>query len=198
MVKNIRMLSQELVTPQFNKSKDLVAWMGAVQAQDIVMSKWAVGVRLKTPSLADIEQALAAGEIVRTHVLRPTWHMVAAEDIRWMLALTGKRIKAACASWGKSYGVDEQLYPKCCKQLEKLLANGQHLTKTEIGERLMQEKAIENEVQMSCLLSLAEAEGLVCNGVERNKKHTYALLDERVPLCKELTKEEALATLARK
>ncbi len=198
MVGNIRMFSQQLVNPMFDNPKDLVSWMGAIQAQDCVMSKWAVGIRLKSPSLQQVEKLLESGEIVRTHVLRPTWHMVAAEDIRWMLKLNGKRLKSTCLSWGKSFGVDEKILSESSKRLEKMLENGRHLAKQEIGDELLLSETITDKNLLSCLLSLAEIDGLVCNGVERNKKHTYALMDERVPPAKDLHKDEMLAMLAQR
>lgn len=63
------------------------------------MAKWAVGVRLKSPTLRAIEEALAKGEILRTHVMRPTWHFVTPEDIRWMLRLSAERIRKAYNSY---------------------------------------------------------------------------------------------------
>ncbi len=102
----LRLVTQRLAGTRLNTAntaKDLVHWMGAVQAQDYPMAKWALGVRL--PDLADptVETALNDGEIIRTHVLRPTWHLVVAEDIRWMLSLTaptsGRHLPRATANW---------------------------------------------------------------------------------------------------
>jgi alpha-amylase/alpha-mannosidase (GH57 family) len=87
-IQNIRVQNHQLGNPEFNEPKELVSWMGAIQAQDYGMSKWAIGVRLKSATINDIETALNRGDILRTHVMRPTWHLVAAEDIRWMLQLS--------------------------------------------------------------------------------------------------------------
>lgn len=84
----LRLLNQQLLNPQFRTPKELVSWMGAVQAQDYTMAKWAVGMRLKKAALQSIEKALHEGEIFRIHVMRPTWHLIAAEDVRWMLKLS--------------------------------------------------------------------------------------------------------------
>ena len=91
MLTDIRLLSHQLAKSRFRSPKELVAWMGAVQAQEYTMAKWAVGTRLKSSSLRVVDDALAKGEILRTHILRPTWHFIAAEDIRWMLQLSGGR-----------------------------------------------------------------------------------------------------------
>lgn len=72
MLTDIRLLSHQLAKPRFRSPKELVAWMGAVQAQEYTMAKWAVGTRLKSSSLRVVDDALAKGEILRTHILRPT------------------------------------------------------------------------------------------------------------------------------
>ena len=92
-IPNIRLLNQQLLNPLFREPKELVSWMGAMQAQDYTMSKWAVGLRLKSATIAQVNEALAKGEIVRTHIMRPTWHYVAGKDLRWMLQLTSSRLK---------------------------------------------------------------------------------------------------------
>ena len=88
MLTDIRLRSQQLARPEFKDPKDLVSWMGAVQAQEYRMVKWALGIRLKSATLQTINDAYQRGNILRTHVMRPTWHLVAAEDIRWMLKLS--------------------------------------------------------------------------------------------------------------
>ena len=96
---DIRMACHQLAEPEFGHPADLVGWMGAMQAQDYTMSKWAVGLRLKSATIAQVNEALAKGEIVRTHIMRPTWHYVAGKDLRWMLQLTSSRLKKVIDSW---------------------------------------------------------------------------------------------------
>ena len=172
--------------------------MGAIQGQDYAMAKWAVGIRLKSPTLRAVEDALARGEIIRTHVMRPTWHLVAAEDIRWMLKLSAQRIKSANDSFAKGHGVDisEALFSRCNRLIEKLLEGNKSLTKQEIEAGLANEGMTVDNRLMTRFMARAEVEGIVCSGVDKGKKATYALLEERVPPVKELTKDEALATLA--
>ena len=137
MLTDIRLLSQQLAAPQFDDPKALVSWMGAVQAQDYGMAKWAVGLRLRQgqDKRRAVEEALRKGEIVRIHVLRPTWHLVAAEDVRWMLLLSGKRIRAANESLGRSRHPEftEAVYRRGCESIEKALEGGNSLTKEELG-----------------------------------------------------------------
>lgn len=199
MIPTIRLHSQQLVNPQFDNPKDLVSWMGAIQAQDYGMSKWAIGLRLKSGTLETVNEALQKGEILRTHVMHPTWHYVAAEDIRWMLKLSARRIIAANDSFAKDRGQDisTTIYNKANALLEKILANNNHLTKQEIDEAFKKVGLETDERQSNRFLTRAEAEGIICSGADKNNKITFALLEERVPLVKELHKEEALAKLAR-
>ena len=136
MLTDIRLRSQQLVRPEFKDPKDLVSWMGAVQAQEYRMVKWALGIRLKSATLQTINDAYQRGDILRTHVMRPTWHLVAAEDIRWMLKLSSRRIIAACNSFAKGNGVDipESTYTKANDLFQKVLEGNNHLTKQELED----------------------------------------------------------------
>ena len=92
-IPKLRLLNQQLANPLFHSPKELVSWMGAVQAQDYAMVKWAVGMRLASATVRTVEEALQKGEILRTHVMRPTWHLVAAEDIRGVRQRQGRDIR---------------------------------------------------------------------------------------------------------
>lgn len=195
-ISDIRMVSQQLVNPRFDEPKDLISWMGAVQAQEYTMVKWAIGLRLKNGTIQQVEDAISRGDILRTHILRPTWHFVAAEDLRWMLQLSAKRIKSGMASWGKDLGISEELFTKTNDLIIKILEGNKSLTKEEIGNKLAKEGiSIDNRL-ITHFLSRAEVEGIICSGTVRGRFHTYALIDERVPPTPILHKEEALAKLA--
>ena len=133
-IPNIRLQNQQLLNPLFREPKELVSWMGAMQAQDYTMSKWAVGLRLKSATIAQVNEALAKGEIVRTHIMRPTWHYVAGKDLRWMLQLTSSRLKKVIDSWVKASGLDisENQYTQCNDMIGKMLSGGNSLTREEI------------------------------------------------------------------
>src|SRR5262245_50095071 len=92
-----RLYNQHITGTPFEQASDVVAWFGAVQAQDYAGAKWALGQRMAGATDAAIEQAFTEGAILRTHVLRPTWHFVAPADIRWLLALTAPRVHALSA-----------------------------------------------------------------------------------------------------
>ena len=198
-IPNIRLLNQQLSNPLFREPKELVSWMGAMQAQNYSMVKWAVGMRLKSATIQAVEKALREGEILRTHVMRPTWHLVAAEDIRWMLKLSAQRIISANDSFAKGYDLDipNEVYTKAHDLLEKILCGKKSLTKQEIAEHFNRSGIVADNHRMTRFMARAEQEGIICSGEDRGSKCTYALLEERVPPMPELTKDESLARLAR-
>lgn len=198
MITDIRTVSQQLLNPLFDNPKELVSWMGAVQAQNYSMAKWAVGVRTKDATIDTVEQSLRKGEILRTHILRPTWHFVSSGDIRWMLNLTGHRVCLALKSWCKKLGISDNLYTKTLRLFEKILDGNEGLTKQEIFDEFVKKGFEPNADIVNSFILYAESQGFICSGVEKNGNHTYALLDERVPLSNNYTKEESLAMLATK
>ena len=198
-IPNIRLQNQQLLNPLFCQPKELVSWLGAMQAQNYSMVKWAVGMRLKSATIQTVEEALRKGEILRTHVMRPTWHLVAAEDIRWMLKLSAERVIAANESYAKGHNLDisEELYAKSYRLLEKILSGKKSLTRQEIAEHFSRLGIVADNHRMTRFMTRAEQVGIVCSGEDKGSKCTYALLEERVPPMPELTKDESLARLAR-
>lgn len=194
----IRIVSQQLNNPQLTNPNELVAWMGAMQAQDYEMSKWAVGIRLKSSTLADVEQALQQGTILRTHVMRPTWHLVAAQDIRWMVSLSAKRLRSVLNSYDKLLGITDTHNTQGFRLLEKTLADNRSMTRQELTQVFSREGLSSDSRHVGHYIMRAEVEGIVCSGVDKGKKPTYALLEERVPPQPELHREEALAMFALK
>jgi hypothetical protein len=193
-----RLAHQQLAGSRFTEPAALVAWMGAMQAQEYAMVKWAIALRVPGATEARIEAALDAGQILRTHVLRPTWHLVAPQDIRWMLALTAPRVHAACAFGRKEFGLTPALLKRANAIITKALAGGTHLTRDEIAPLLRRARLPTAGIPLAHLFIHAELGGLICSGPRRGKQFTYALLDERVPATPALTRDTALATLARR
>jgi hypothetical protein len=173
--------------------------MGAIQAQDYRMAKWAVGCRTASTDATQIEAALNRGDILRTHLLRPTWHFVSSKDLRWMLSLTADRIRTANESFAR--GTDAEFTPRLLSRslelLQKTLEGNKHRTKEEIGEALNQRGIPLSQYALRHLLMRAETDGIVCSGADKKGTATYALLDERAPRGEEPSREEALARLAR-
>lgn len=190
---NQRLTSSDRLTPA-----QLVAWLGAVQAQDYPAAKWALGLRGKGLGDADIEQAFNDGKILRTHILRPTWHFVSPDDIRWMLALSGPRVHELNAHYYRQAGLDDKTVKKSFAIIQRSLTGGQHLTRVELAERLKRAKISAEGLNLAYLMMHAELEGLICSGPRHDKQFTYALLDERAPKTKPITREEALCRLAQR
>jgi Winged helix DNA-binding domain len=192
----LRLKNHKITHNDLNTAQALVAYLGAVQAQDYPMSKWAIGLRVGGATDAQVEAALDTGALVRTHVLRPTWHIVSGHDVRWMLALTAKHIRAASAARDRDMGIDQALYTRCNDLIVKSLEGGKYLTR----EALMQElekKGIEtNSGRMIHFMMNAEVEGIVCNGKMQGNSQTYALMDEKVPKGPMYSREESISILA--
>jgi len=175
-----------------------VRWLLAMQAQDYAGAKWAIGIRLPGSTDADIETAFNRGEILRTHVLRPTWHFVAPADIRWLLMLTAPRVHAANGHMYRRLGLDAPTFRRSDAAFARALEGGHHLTRDELRTVLEKRRIATNEERMAYLVMHAELEGLICSGPRRGKQFTYALLEERARPTKTVSREEALALLARR
>ncbi len=193
-------LHNQLITQRtFDKPADVVQWMGAVQAQDFAAAKWAIGLRMNNATDNDIEQAFTNGAILRTHVMRPTWHFVSPSDIRWLLALTAPRVSALLAYYDRQLELDDATFQQSNTALTKALQGGKQLTRTELASTLQQVGIVtENGQRMTQLMMHAELDGIVCSGARRGKQFTYALLDERVPQTRKLDHDEALAELVKR
>jgi hypothetical protein len=194
-----RLSRQHLINPALTDPAEVVRLLGAVQAQDFGGAKWALGMRTRGSSDASIERAFANGSIVRTHVLRPTWHFVTPADIRWMLALTGPRVKATMASYDRKLELDDAVFRRTNAAIVRALRGGKQLTRAEIGETLRQAGVVVGGSQrLGHILFRPELEGIICSGARRGKQFTYALLDERVPAAPERPRDEALLDLTRR
>jgi hypothetical protein len=192
---NYRFQNQQLVNSTCKTPQALVSHMGAIQAQDYAMAKWAIGVRLPDSTDALVEKAIDEGDIIRTHILRPTWHFVAADDIRWMMQLTAPHVNRLANSMYKQLEMDGVLQNKTNKILTRLLEGGKQLTREEIMEALGRENIKTNELRSYHIMFRAELDQIVCNGARRGKQFTYALFEERIPPGKPYSREEALAKL---
>src|SRR6266581_6267053 len=190
-------LHNQFITQQtFEKAGDVLRWLGAVQAQDYAAAKWALGLRMQNSTDEIIEQAFTDGTILRTHVMRPTWHFVLPADIRWMLALTAPRVLATIAYYDRTLGLDDTVFTHTNTVLAKALQGGKQLTRDELASVLQQAGiATDNLQRTGHVLMHAELDGIICSGARRGKQFTYALLDERAPQARMLDRDEALAEL---
>lgn len=195
-IANIRLHNQQIAGTKIRSPKEMVNWMGAMQAQDYHMAKWALGVRLSNSTDKEIETALDKGQIIRTHLLRPTWHLVSADDIYWMLELTAPHVKSSLNASSNTLGLTKTVIARCNKIIAEALAGGNHLTREELMGIISKAKISTESFRPIHIMFHAELDGIVCNGVRRGKNSTYALLSERVSKKKMLPREEALGRLA--
>ena len=190
-----RLQNQGLLGKPFARPAQVVTRLLAMQSQDFSGAKWAIGQRLAAPTEASVDAAFQRGDILRTHVLRPTWHFVAPADIRFLLELTSPRIKAGSAPYFRKHGLDANSLRRSRRVLEKQLP-GLQLTREELAVSLAEAGLPVRGEALSYQMIAAELDGVICSGARRGKQHTYALLEERVAPTTRLGRDEALAQLA--
>lgn len=195
-----RRIAAQRLEPGIHRTPDeVVRWSGAVQAQDYPLACWSVGQRMDGGTHASVGEAVAMGAILRTHVLRPTWHFVAREDLRWMLALTGARVKARLVPFDSRGGLDPDTVKRGVKAVAAVFRDGEHRTREEVASALKARRFPElSRWALGHVLMHAELDGLLCSGRQKGSKQTHALLDERAPSLDYPTGDEALALLARR
>lgn len=194
----VRLRHQKLAAADGTHPAAVVRWLGAVQAQDYAGARWALGLRVKGATDNAVANAVDAGAILRTHMLRPTWHFVAPEDIRWIQTVTAPRVHAANRSYYRKLELDEALLAKSQAVLERALAGGVYLTRTELASAIARARIVVSGQRLAYVMMHAELEQVVCSGPRRGKQFTYALLEERVPKAPALDRDEALAALTRR
>jgi hypothetical protein len=193
-----RLHNQGLSKIIFKDANNVVTQLGAVQAQDYAGAKWAIAQRTKGLTDAEMDRAFADGTILRTHLMRPTWHFVTPADIRWMLMLTAPRVHAVNAFMYRQLELNKAEIKKSYTILEKTLRGNKQLTRTELGSTFEKAGIIAMGQRLSYFMMSAELDGIICSGARKGKQFTYALLEERVPQVKELTRDEALSKLVKR
>lgn len=191
-----RLFHQGITEASFERPDQVVAHLGAIQAQDYPGSLWAIGLRMKEATQAVIEQAIAARTIVRTWPMRGTLHFVAAPDVRWMLKLLTPRVISSTAARQRQLEIDEQVVRRSEELLIKALEGGKQLTRPQIYQVLEQGNIAPTGQRGIHIIGRLAQEGLLCFGSHQEKQPTFALLDEWLPSTRTLEREEALAELA--
>jgi hypothetical protein len=192
-----RLVTQRLAGAQSDNVADAVRWLGAVQAQEFAEAKWSLAERTRGCDDLAVEEAFSRGDFVRIHVLRPTWHFVAREDVRWLLRLSRPRVHALNRYWYRKFDLDGSLLSRAHDVLARALADGQRRSRRDLAERLAAAGIDADGLRLGYLLMHAELEGLICNGPRSGKQHTYALLEHRVPAAEldDLSGERAIDQL---
>lgn len=196
---SLRLSNHQLAGTEIKEPHNLVSWMGAMQSQSFEMAKWGIGCRMPGITNQMLDKALDKGDILRLHILRPTWHFVSKDDIYWMLDLSTPRVRKAIASSDKELGLTENFIKKTNAIIEKALAKDSNLTRQELQDIINNAGLKADSRTITHIMYHAELGGIVCNGIVRRKKQTYALLEEKVPKPKEIfNKDESLYKLAYK
>ena len=193
-----RLHNQQLIEHKFKTPAEVVSWFGAMQAQDYPGARWAIGQRLPGATDKSLEAAFDKGEILRTHVMRPTWHFVHPSDMRWLLALTASRVKAVMSYYNRQLGLNHEIFKKSQEIFNKVLKGRNFKTRDELSEYLEKEKLPFKGQALGHIVMWAELDGVIVSGPRKGKQFTYALLEERAPKTKSLNRDESLATLTKR
>ncbi|GAB3712508.1 winged helix DNA-binding domain-containing protein [Mariniluteicoccus flavus] len=190
-----RLAAQGLTGPPRASAVEVVRRTLGVQAQDPPLGRFSLGLRTGLGD-SDVLAELATGEVVRTHVLRPTWHWVPREDLHWLLDLTAPRGPAGSTARHRQLGIDEDVRERAYAVLAQELAGGNHLTRKEIGPLLPTTDFPEHGQVVTHLLHVAEQDAFVVSGTPREGgEHTYALGSEVLPERVEVPREAAIERL---
>jgi hypothetical protein len=193
-----RLRAQRLTGEPLGTPAEAVAWSGAVQAQEWAEAKWSLAQRVSGADDATVEAACDRGEIIRTHALRPTWHLLAAEDLRWIQRLTGPRVHQGNGYSYRRDGLDADTLARTDEHLVRTLQDGEPRTRPELRAAL-ESIGIETPGQrLAHTVMHAELEALIVSGPRRGRQHTYVLAEGRVPEAPDRTREADLAELVRR
>ncbi len=195
---NLRLSNLQVTNTKFTKPEEIVSCLGAVQSQDFSAAKWALGLRLPDTMDQQIEEAFNQGKILRTHIMRPTWHFIAPQDIRWILDLTSPRLHTFNGYYYRRSGLSKEIFKKSNQVITKALQGGKALSKTKLNETLQKAKIPTQDLGLTFIMLQAEIESLICSGPRIGKQFSYMLLEERAPKARRLSRDEALAELTRR
>lgn len=187
-----RLRAQRLVGKPFASAVEAVRALGAVQSQDYPAAKWALGQRVAGAVEADLDRLFDEGAILRTHILRPTWHFVLPEDIRWMQELTSPRVLSGLRGRHRQLELDEWTMARALELFGEAVSGHNHLTRPELAEVLAAAGISPDGQRMPHLLAVAEHANVLTSGPRRGRQFTYALLEERVPAARPRDGDEAL------
>ena len=196
----IRLLNQQLVASQFSDPAELVGYMGAMQAQEYRMMRWAVAMRTRKPSAKAFKQAFDNGRIIRLHLMRGTWQLVAAEDYWMMIDLCANKAIAVTKGWMSSNKIsipDEEL-TNVRDILAQTAADLGSATKEDFVSALAEKDIRMDDHRLSYHIRMAEMSGTLCSGNLLPMKATYALTANKVKLKEKTDRDEALMLFTRK
>jgi len=194
-----RLATQRLTGPAAVDPAQVVRELLCVQAQDAPLARAMIALRCDGTD-ADVRAAVDSGALVRTHLLRPTWHYVAAEDLRWLVALTSPRVESGLAGRHRQLGLDLARIGRGLDVLAERLAGRRFAIRRDLASALVEEGVVIggqplSGSQVGHLLLIAELRGLICSGPMAGREHAYALVDEWVPPSRAMPRDEAVVEL---
>ena len=196
----IRLLNQQLVCQQFNEPAEVVHYMGAMQAQEYRLMRWAVAMRTKKPSVKAFKKAFDSGEILRLHLMRGTWQLVSAEDYWPLLELCSTKALSVIKGWMRSNKIsipdEEVAYIR--EILVQTVADKRSVTKEDFIQALAEKDIHMDEHRLSYHIRYAELSGTLCSGDLLPMKATYALTADKVKNRVKMDRDESLKMLTRK
>ena len=196
----VRLLNQQLLAPQFSDPAEVVRHMGAMQAQEYRMMRWAVAMRTRRPSAQAFKVAYDSGRIIRLHLMRGTWQLVSAEDYWWMIDLCAPKAIAVTRGWMHSNKIvipDEEVM-SIREILAQTAADGGSVTKEDFVQALVERDITMDAHRLSYHVRMAEMTGTLCSGDLLPMKATYALTADKVNPAVKMERDEALMLFARK
>ena len=177
-----RLATQRLAAAGLRRGADVVQLLRCVQAQDAPLAAWSLAMRMRPgTTYAGVLAEQAAGGWVRTHVLRPTWHLLRPEDLRWMLRITGPKVERSMGARHRGLGLDDGTTAAALAVLESCLAGPNPLVRREIATAFAAAGVPASGEQVGHLLLIAELRAVICSGPPRGTEHTYVLVEETVP-----------------
>lgn len=196
-VGRLRLAAQRLVGEGFDGAADAVRHMAAMQGQDLPGAMTSVALRTRSRSRTGVIDAMNAGEVVRTWPMRGTLHLVPAEDLHWILSLTGERMLRATARNRELRGVDDALLGRARDATLGALGGGRSLSREEMLDLWQREGVIRDDAERGYvgyrLLFTLAVEGTVCFGPYADGRQRIVAAGEWLPSGAQPEPDEALA-----
>ena len=195
----IRLLNQQLAASQFSDPAQVVSHMGAIQAQEYRMMRWAVAMRTRKPSARAFKAAFDDGRIIRLHLMRGTWQLVSADDYWWMLDLCAPKAIAVTRGWMSSnrISIPEKEQMDIRDILAQTAADKGSVTKEDFVQALDEREIRMDAHRLSYHIRMAELTGTLCSGDLLTMKATYALTADKLGPRNAIDRDEALMRFAR-
>jgi hypothetical protein len=193
-----RLVTQRLQGAGLPSAADVVRLLSCVQSQEYAHALWSLGMRISGLKVMDAQAEFDRGDFLRTHILRPTWHFVAAEDIRWILEVTAPRVQKLNQTIYQQERLDPATLDRGLAVIVEELVGGRYRTRAELGGALADRRLVGERLGLAYIVMNAELKGVICSGPMRGAQQTYALLDERVPRSAASARTGDVAELARR